>query len=204
MSKLPKGEYTYRILSTDDGFFVEEIEHIFQRSFDKWVTRASLPLSFRPVREGVASIVIGWEDLGIGDGEALIGLADYPNGGTQRIRLNSRLDWEDGADMNTFDIASIALHEVGHVLGLTHSDNDECVMCDCLGPGFYYGTLTDEDEHEARSLYGTLPPLVRLLRFIKRNLGLTRDESTTSEAPAKEVSCRSSRRSHNLPDGRGS
>ena len=63
--------------------------------------------------------------------------ADWPLGSPGQIKAstpkpihfdNSEESWVVGAALDAYDIESIALHEIGHILGLTHSSDPSDVM----------------------------------------------------------------------------
>lgn len=58
------------------------------------------------------------------------------------------------------DIQNLLLHEIGHSLGLTHSDDIDSIMY--VGPGccdYIQRTLSAEDVANIQTLYGTLAPV---------------------------------------------
>ena len=73
----------------------------------------------------------------------------YPEDG--RIHINEYVDWGHGSIMR-IEIYSLVLHEIGHVLGLKHSESKGSVMW----PGYsrYRNKLTSDDIEGIQSLYG--------------------------------------------------
>ncbi len=69
------------------------------------------------------------------------------------IRLNPTVDWAVDGDDDCFDLESAVTHEVGHVLGLEHTEVDEAAMFAVLGPGYLRRGLHDDDEEGLRFLY---------------------------------------------------
>jgi hypothetical protein len=73
------------------------------------------------------------------------------NGGSYAgdVILNANAPWQVGAN---YDVQSVALHEIGHALGLDHSSYTTAVMC-----GYYTGVkqaLTCDDIGGIQSLWG--------------------------------------------------
>ncbi|QDV32734.1 matrixin family metalloprotease [Tautonia plasticadhaerens] len=73
------------------------------------------------------------------------------NGGTRAgdVVLNSSAAWNVGS---TFDLQTVAIHEVGHALGLGHSSISTAAMYDVYN-GLKQGIISD-DINGLRSLYG--------------------------------------------------
>jgi hypothetical protein len=117
-----------------DGAYVWEFERPVREAFARWQEFGGIPVLFRFLADPVdAEIVVQWADsIAPVDGKspagttAMDGTSDgwYRNGivtiavrhlGSARLRAPQ-------------DIHATALHEVGHVLGLLHSDRPEDVM----------------------------------------------------------------------------
>jgi hypothetical protein len=64
--------------------------------------------------------------------------------------------WVDGAVANGFDIETIALHEIGHLLGLAHTNVSGAVMFPTVSANHTNLTLQQDDLDGIRSLYPTL------------------------------------------------
>jgi MYXO-CTERM domain-containing protein len=69
------------------------------------------------------------------------------------IRVNPTVDWAIDGDADCFDLESAVTHEVGHVLGLEHSELDEATMFAVLSPGHVRQGLHEDDEEGLRFLY---------------------------------------------------
>lgn len=63
--------------------------------------------------------------------------------------------WSVGAVAGAFDIETVALHELGHILGLQHSDVPGSVMFPTVDDNFTNRALTPDDLAGIRSLYPT-------------------------------------------------
>jgi hypothetical protein len=61
--------------------------------------------------------------------------------------------WVDGAVANSFDIETVALHEMGHILGLAHSNVGGAVMYPYVSANYLKRSLTDDDKQGIRNLY---------------------------------------------------
>ena len=62
--------------------------------------------------------------------------------------------WVNGAVVNGFDIETVALHEIGHLIGLAHSNVSGSVMFPTVSDDFTKRALTADDITGAQDLYG--------------------------------------------------
>lgn len=134
-------------------------------AFAEWAAKLGKRLSFREVRatEGY-DIGVGWRRARHADDDlqgALLAHADFPPGAPlsrNRDPLVVHFDveehsWADGAYPRHYDIRSVALHEVGHTLGLTHSPRPEDVMFCQFFVDRERRALTDNDVDRLRRIY---------------------------------------------------
>jgi hypothetical protein len=76
--------------------------------------------------------------------------------------------WSIGGAGNTFDQETVALHEIGHLIGLDHSTVSGSVMFPTYGG--QRRTLTADDLAGAQTLYGKRGPALRVLVHLQ-NIG---------------------------------
>ena len=96
----------------------------------------------------------------------VIAHADFPPGcGLHNNTLprpvhfdDTEVQWNIGAAPNTHDVETVALHEIGHILGLEHSDLTSAVMFDTIRRNSPKRQLTRDDIDGIQSLYP--PPAV--------------------------------------------
>ncbi len=87
--------------------------------------------------------------------------ADFPPGCsimTQNTPLPLHFDdeehqWSIGSVPNAFDIETVALHEIGHILGLMHTSVVGAVMFPTVSPNLTLTSLQPDDISGIRSLY---------------------------------------------------
>lgn len=82
--------------------------------------------------------------------------APHAEGWDYRIRFNTAANWNhrnEDPRQDEFDLESVALHELGHGLGLAHSSKPANVMYPTLENGKIKRTLTTNDIDRARGHY---------------------------------------------------
>jgi hypothetical protein len=137
-----------------------EIERdLVRRAFDLWASQT--PLTFtEAASESDANIVIGWASGNHGDGDAFDGPGDvlahasFPNPYDDRQVFLHFDDDERWVDSNTrnVDLLTVAAHEIGHTLGLAHSNDPGALMFPSYdGPRRFLG---DDDIAGVQALYG--------------------------------------------------
>lgn len=124
-----------------------------REAFERWA-RAGLPVSFVFVRDSTScDIPVVWVDK-----------FDIPiSGRTKWTRdqywwiinasIEVALHHQSGAPLDPTAIYAITLHEVGHVLGLDHTQDDRSIMAARVR----VTDLADVDEHTAQMIY-SIPP----------------------------------------------
>lgn len=132
----------------------DELKRSVRRAFDRWERVGAIPVSFRTIRDSaLAEVHVRWirsfpmtrsgqaEVFWDGDGwikKGILTLATHDAGGRAI----------------TVDVLyTVALHEIGHLLGLGHSDDPG----DLMFPVTTVSDLTGRDRRSARLLY-VLPP----------------------------------------------
>lgn len=77
--------------------------------------------------------------------------------------------WAIGAVASAFDVETVALHEIGHILGLAHSSVAGAVMAPTVASNFTKRNLTADDISGVQSLYpncGSVFTLIPVSSFI--------------------------------------
>jgi peptidoglycan hydrolase-like protein with peptidoglycan-binding domain len=133
-----------------------------QRAFNSW--SAQVPLSFTQLTTSAsADLTVEWTTGDHGDGSPFDGSgsggfnifahAFYPEDG--RIHFDEAETWGHSHGAGTVDLESVALHEIGHSLGLRHSGLSDAVM--------YFAINSQRRQlHEAdiRGIKSRYPPVV--------------------------------------------
>ena len=164
-----------------------DLQATLQAAFDKWSLVANLQFVYtgidnsgRPINDPAATspaIRVGAFAFN-GDFSGAVGYSPPPNGGTGSgdLLFNTNVGFQlasgaEGSALQLFpqggglymnDIKGLALHEIGHTLGLLHTSDATAVMCgfggfpnpDCANLNFVTQQLKADDIAGARFLYG--------------------------------------------------
>jgi peptidoglycan hydrolase-like protein with peptidoglycan-binding domain len=158
--------YAFGTLSAQIG---NDVAHnTVRRAFDTW-TAAGVGLTFAEVAQNQSpDIFIEWRPSADPDHSMVGGVlahADFPPG-CSIIVTNPPLPlhfddpghtWVDGAVANAFDIETVALHEIGHCLGMLHTDVRGSVMFPSVRSNFTLRSLQPDDLAGILDLYPSIP-----------------------------------------------
>lgn len=144
----------------------EEVKQVFARAFTRWADVT--PLNFtRSESIFKADIVIGFFSGDHGDGEPFDGpmgtLAHASSPPTGMFHLDGDEDWLISGDetnrrimpvTSVVDLESVAVHEIGHLLGLGHSSVEDAIMYPAISGGDRKVELAKDDIEGIQYLYG--------------------------------------------------
>jgi hypothetical protein len=85
---------------------------------------------------------------------------------------DSEHTWAIGAVAGAFDVETVALHEIGHILGLAHSSTPGAVMQPFTSSNSTLRVLTQDDIDGFNSLYTRVPDVVGQLKVQARQMVL--------------------------------
>lgn len=125
------------------------------RAFQTWAANTHFRFS-RAQDHTNADIKVSFQRRDHGDGSPFDGAggilahAFAPTDG--RFHYDGDEQWSVGAAPNAFDLETVALHEIGHLLGLGHSSVQGAIMWPNISPGVTQG-LHRDDINGIKALY---------------------------------------------------
>ncbi|KAL1567836.1 metalloendoproteinase 3-MMP-like [Salvia divinorum] len=147
-----KTHLTYRFLPN----FPNNAMAPVARAFQKW--DSATHFTFAQVQTNQNSdLVIAFHRRDHGDGSpfdgpgGVLAHAFAPTNG--RFHYDADETWSIGPVAGAFDLETLALHEIGHLLGLGHSSVNAAIMFSGIGAG-QIKNLHDNDIQGIRALYG--------------------------------------------------
>jgi hypothetical protein len=159
ISKWSRPDITYTFSNGTEKLEGDTELELVRQAFDLWASQTSL--TFTEVTNGSeADIVIGWASGDHGDGDPFDGPGDvlahasFPNPYQERLVILHFDDDERWVDSDTrnVDLLTVAAHEIGHTLGLGHSNDPDALMYAAYsGPRRF---LSPDDVAGIQDLYG--------------------------------------------------
>ncbi|KAM3708303.1 hypothetical protein ACB098_02G088500 [Castanea mollissima] len=117
------------------------------KAFETWAANTHFRFS-RAQDHTNADIKVSFHRRDHGDGHAFDGAGGIlahawaPTDG--RFHYDADEQWSVGAAPNAFDLETVALHEIGHLLGLDHSSVEGAIMWPSIRPGVTQGLHRDD------------------------------------------------------------
>ncbi|KAB5532190.1 hypothetical protein DKX38_018860 [Salix brachista] len=144
----------------------DDVKAVFSRAFDRWST--VIPLTFTQTDSvNTADIRIGFYSGDHQDGEPFDGvlgtLAHAFSPPSGQFHLDGDENWVVTGDVTTsslttaVDLESVAVHEIGHLLGLGHSSVEESIMYPSISSRTKKVVLATDDIQGIQMLYGSNP-----------------------------------------------
>ncbi|KAH7547804.1 hypothetical protein JRO89_XS14G0018100 [Xanthoceras sorbifolium] len=157
--KWSKYQLTYTFKSSVQVPDSLNIRTVFKSAFQRWAQVTKF--SFEEVgADSGADIVIGFHSGNHGDGHPFDGFQGVlahslpPSDGTTHYDADETWSSTPNPGLEELDLESVALHEIGHVLGLGHETGiPEAVMYPTISYGETKRDLNDDDIQGIKSLY---------------------------------------------------
>ncbi len=167
--KYSQTNLTYAFINGTPDLPAQREREIVREAFEAWA--AVTPLRFSEVEpNGSPDFPVSWERRNHGDASPFddggtiqgntLAHAFYPPpcGGrfSGAMHFDEFENWTDQAQPNSIRLLNVAIHEIGHLLGLSHSNNRQAIMF-----AFYdddMDSLRQDDIDGIQELYGSPPP----------------------------------------------
>lgn len=159
ISQWGKTNITYYFINGTDKISGNTERDLVRAAFALWADET--PLTFTEVADSAqADIAIGWAEGEHGDGDSFDGPGDvlahasYPNPYQDRrvfLHFDDAERWVNSETQNV-DLLTVAAHEIGHTLGLDHSNDPNALMYPSYSEPHRF--LGQDDIAGAQSLYG--------------------------------------------------
>ncbi|XP_030469878.2 metalloendoproteinase 1-like [Syzygium oleosum] len=135
---------------------LEELRGVCSRAFQRWADVTMFTFSETSTGEST-DIVIGFYNGDHGDGIPFDGpgnvLAHSFSPTDGRFHYDADEQWSTNPSSTQFDLESVALHEIGHLLGLAHTPDQNAVMYAITNPGALKRDLRQDDIDGIHALY---------------------------------------------------
>ncbi|XP_030469877.2 metalloendoproteinase 1-like [Syzygium oleosum] len=158
MSKWPpsKTHFTYAFDAIYNDISLEQLRAVFWSVFQSW--GGVTAFTFNEVSSGESpDLVIGFYDGYHGDSRPFDGPGNvlahssYPTSGISHYDATEA--WSLNPNSTQTDLESVALHEIGHFLGLAHTQDPNAVMYAGIAAGAVKRVLQQDDIDGIRALY---------------------------------------------------
>ncbi|GMI97911.1 hypothetical protein like AT1G59970 [Hibiscus trionum] len=150
-------DLTYNFLSDSVPVVsLQVMRPLIARAFQRWANVSRL--RFREVAQGTrADIRIGFYRRDHGDGAPFDGpggvLAHAFSPQDGRFHYDAEENWSTNPSWSQVDLESVAVHEIGHNLGLGHSQDPNAIMFPTFQAGTTKRNLGQDDINGIRALY---------------------------------------------------
>jgi matrix metalloproteinase-14 (membrane-inserted) len=162
-----------------------QVSGIIRRAFQFWTDVACLNISAAPTMTA-AQLQLSFQRYNHGDGNSfdgpgkILGHSFYPTYGI--IHFDNSETWTDSTFAGT-NLLQVAVHEIGHSLGLAHSSIKSAVMYPYYGgyqPSF---SLNPDDIAGIKRLYSYCPTTTKASTTVKASTAKTTTAKRTTSKP---------------------
>ncbi len=155
--------YYFGTLTTDNGLTAAAVKGAFVTAMDAWSDATNGHLMFTEVSAGQpGSIDISFEPTDHGDGfpfsASTLAHAFYPTASEPvagDLHMNESFSWEIGNGLGNaaYDITGVAVHEIGHSIGLGHSLDSSAIMYATTNSSKSFSGLKQDDIDGVCAIY---------------------------------------------------
>lgn len=160
ISRWSKKTISYAFVNNTNALPGDREHELVRQAFAIWAEH--VPLTFVETADnGRADIEIGWFSGSHGGDEnfdgpgGILAYANIPNPYGERqlvLRFDNDESWSENPSRRQVDMLTVAIHEIGHCLGLDHSSDRDAVMFASYDGE--HGFLDNDDVAGVQSLYG--------------------------------------------------
>jgi hypothetical protein len=141
---------------------VPDADAILAYAFAAWEGHGSVPVAF--LADPTSENRIGFSDDWPFDPDLLAVTTPTSNEDGElvafEIRINANQPWATDGDASAYDLQAALAHEIGHALGIEHSEIEAATMFASIGTGDRSRRALHDDDHAALTyLYAEPEPL---------------------------------------------
>ncbi|KAI3915598.1 hypothetical protein MKX01_015423 [Papaver californicum] len=157
--KWSKTELTYGFSSSATDIDIRTLKSVVEIALAKWA--AVSDFSFKEASSDDSDVIFGVhrfdhdDDVPFDGKGGVLAHAFAPSVGW--CHYDADENWSTNPGPQQFDIETVAIHEIGHVLGLGHSYEPDAIMYPTVQPGMKKRNLHWNDVQGIQALYGVFP-----------------------------------------------
>ncbi|CAF0752684.1 unnamed protein product [Adineta steineri] len=157
MGKWSGSSLTWSLRSHPQQLSRERALALIQKAFDAWSVHIPLQIKACSTCKADFTIEAGSYQHGCNGGSfdgpnGVLAHAFLPTDG--RIHFDADEPWTEESNGGGINFYSVAVHEIGHALGLNHNNNQNSIMFPSYIPSLNVHTLPDIDRRSIQEVYG--------------------------------------------------
>jgi hypothetical protein len=151
-------DLTYYIANTPTGLSKADVSAAIDTALDAWSKVAGVQFTESKTPGQARQLDISFAKIDGAGGtlaQAYFPADVNPSQIAGDIQFDSSENWEIGnaKGSSAFDLVRVAVHEIGHALGLEHSHQNAAILAPSVSPNEYFTTLDQDDVDAVLSMY---------------------------------------------------